>query len=69
MLGEVALSKLTYNALAMRRAFPIVVNIKTPFNHVTLEKFTACASATHAENDATHIIQFVRDMNSLVGNL
>ena len=69
MLGEVALSKLTDNALAMRRAFPIVINIKAPFNHLTLKKFTACASAIHAESYATHIIQLVRDMSNLVGNL
>ena len=69
MLGEVALSKLTDNGLAMRRAFPTNINIKAPFHHVTLEKFTACAPAIHAENYATHILKFVRDMSNLVGNL
>ena len=69
MLGEVALSKLTDNALAMSRALPTIIYVKTSFHHVTLEKFTAFASAIHEENYPTHIIQFVRYVNNLVGNL
>ena len=69
MLGEVALSKLTYNALAVRRAFPTVIYIQTPFHHVTLEQLSACTSTVHAENYSAHIVQFMCNMSNLVGNL
>ena len=69
MLGEVALSKLTYNALAVRRAFPTIVYIQTPIHHITLEKLSACTSTVHAENYSTHIIQLMCYVSYLVGNL
>ena len=67
--GEVALSKLSYNALAMRRACPTVIYVQTPFHHITFEELSACTTAVHAENYSTHVIQFVRYMSYLVGNL
>ena len=67
--GEVALSKLTDNALAMRRACPTVIYVQTPFHHITFEELSACTTAVHAENYSTHVIKLVRDMCNLVGNL
>ena len=69
MPGEVASSKLIYDVLAMHRAFPIVINVKTPFHHVTLEQLSACTATVHAENHSSHIIKFVFNMSNLVGNL
>ena len=69
MPGEVAFSKLSYNALAVRRAFPTIVYIKASVHHVTFEELSACTSAVHAESNATHTVKFVRDMSNLVGSL
>ena len=69
MPGEVALSKLSYNALAVRRAFPTIFYIQASVHHVTFEELSACTSAVHAENYPTHVIQLMRYMCYLVGNL
>jgi len=69
MPGEVAFSKLSYDALAVRRAFPTIIDIHTSFHHVTFKQLSACTATVHAENHSTHVIKFVRDMCNLVGNL
>jgi len=69
MPGEVAPSKLSYNALAVRRAFPTIINIKTPFHHVTLKQLSACTTTVHAENHSAHVIELMCNVSNLVGNL